>query len=57
MRMRTDDLGPELAADIRLIAAWYGISPTKYVKILCRRAVGEVCDMNQAIAEAIVYRR
>jgi hypothetical protein len=55
--MRTDELGPDLAADIRLIAAWYKISPSEYVKILCRRAVGEVCDMHQGIREAVNNRR
>ena len=43
---------PDLAYRVRLASAWYGMTPSKYVRLMVERAVDELADTNPLMREA-----
>jgi hypothetical protein len=54
--MHYTDFDPSLAYCVRLAAAWYGMTPSKYVRVMVQRAVDDLADHNPLIREAFDNR-
>jgi hypothetical protein len=47
---------PDMAYRIRLAASWYGMTPSKYVRVMVTRALDDLADHNPLIREAFDNR-
>jgi len=50
--MHFSDFDPDLAYCVRLAASWYGMTPSKYIRVMIQRAVDELADHNPLMREA-----
>lgn len=50
------NLGPDLDYCIRVAAAWYDISPMRYVKIAVQRVLDDAADHNPVLREAFNHK-
>jgi hypothetical protein len=50
-------LPPDLHHCVKVAAAWYDLSASKYVQLIIQRAIDEVADNNPVLREAFKYQR
>jgi hypothetical protein len=50
-------LPPDLAYCVRIAAAWYDLSPSRYIRYCVQRELDDLADHNPILKEAFTHKR